>query len=173
MGGSALKSQIGIGTRLPNVKSILDISSNNKGVLLPRVNNINAMNLGVNENGMLMMSADSKKNIFWTGTKWRVFRAIKNAVFTLDCSSIKSSAFLKTNSAASGHIQITVKVTEPGSLNLQTNFQNSVRFIGARTVDAGNEVLTLEAVGTPTTSGNANFTLTSGGTTCTIPITIN
>lgn len=170
-----LKSQVGIGTASPNLKSILDISSTIKGVLLPRINTqgMNNMNLTMVENGMLVMNSQAKKIDFWNGKKWKVFKTLKNAVFTLDCSTVKNQSFLSANYPASGYIEVTLNVTEPGNVNLLTNSQNSVRFIGARNVNTGNEIFWLEAVGTPSASGNVNFTIASGGTTCTIPLTIN
>ncbi|MBP2616745.1 hypothetical protein [Chryseobacterium jejuense] len=170
-----LKGQIGIGVSSPNTKSILDIESKNKGVLFPLINNVtrNSMNLGNSESSMWIMNTDTKRVNFWNGEQWKTFQSIKSAVFTINCSTVRDFSFLNVNQPASGYIQITLNVTEPGSVSLQTGTQNGIRFIGAQSVNSGNVEFTLEAVGTPSASGNSNFTLTNGGTSCTFPVTIH
>lgn len=170
-----LKGQIGIGIASPNINSVLDIKAKDKGVLFPLINNMNrnSMNLGISENSMWIMNSDTKVANFWNGQNWRTFQSIKQAVFTMDCSSLKNFSYLNVNQTASGYIQIMLNVAEPGSLSLQSNTQNGIRFIGAQSVDTGKMIFTLDVVGTPTSAGNLTFTIISNESSCTFPVTIN
>ncbi|WP_160136987.1 hypothetical protein [Chryseobacterium sp. c4a] len=168
-------AQVGVGTESPNMKSVLEVKANNKGMIFPRINTVtrNGMNLGPSENSMWIMNTDTKRANFWDGTQWRNFQSIKPAVFTMDCTTVVNNSYLNVNMSASGYIRITLNVSEPGAVSLQTNIVNGVRFIGAQSVNSGKIDFILNVVGTPTASGNVNFTLTGGGTSCTIPVKIN
>ncbi|MDN3695153.1 hypothetical protein QWZ06_24430 [Chryseobacterium tructae] len=167
-------AQVGVGTVSPNLKSVLDVNASNKGMMFPKINLVtrNAMTMGAPESSMWIMNTDTKIANFWNGTQWRNFLSVKPAVFTMDCTSIVSSNYLTVNKPATGFIQVVLTVSEPGAVSLQTNTINGVRFIGAQGVSSGSVVFTLDAVGTPTASGDVNFTLVGGGATCTIPVRI-
>jgi starch-binding outer membrane protein, SusD/RagB family len=61
---------VGIGTNTPNANALLDIQSNNKGILLPRMDSAQRKNIS-NTKGLLVY--DSTYNSFWynTGTEWQ------------------------------------------------------------------------------------------------------
>ncbi len=64
--------QVGIGTNTPDPKSILDISSTTKGVLIPRLSAAQqatlATTLTAAQAGMMVMDASTGKLVGWTGT---------------------------------------------------------------------------------------------------------
>lgn len=75
---SILKSQVGIGTETPNSSSILDISSTNKGVLLPRVSLTSANDSSTITNpaeGLIVWNTNASSNLptgitYYSGNKW-------------------------------------------------------------------------------------------------------
>ena len=72
-------AQVGIGTNTPEPKSILDISSTTKGVLIPRLSTAQqatlAATLTAAQAGMMVTDASTGKIMGWTGT---VFTDITN-----------------------------------------------------------------------------------------------
>lgn len=68
-------TQYGIGTNSPDPHSVLDISSTQKGLLLPRLTttqqNTLAASLTTTQKGMLITDAVSGKTLFWNGTVWQ------------------------------------------------------------------------------------------------------
>jgi hypothetical protein len=62
---------IGIGTPTPNASALLDISSNNKGLLMPRMTSAQRNAIVAPAKGL--MAFDSSQNSFWyyTGSGWR------------------------------------------------------------------------------------------------------
>ncbi len=62
---------VGIGTNTPNAAAILDISSSNKGLLIPRMNSTQRNAIAAPVKGL--MTFDSSKNSFWfyTGNGWK------------------------------------------------------------------------------------------------------
>lgn len=69
--------QVGIGTSAPNSKAILDISSTDKGLLLPRMNTTQrlSINPAMPARGLLVFDTDSSAFMFWTGTNWQRLNA--------------------------------------------------------------------------------------------------
>lgn len=74
-------SQVGVGTITPNSKSILDLSSNNKGLLIPRMTGSEKsdMNLTSSDKGMMIFQTDTpapplpptSAGLYWfDGTDW-------------------------------------------------------------------------------------------------------
>ena len=77
-------AQTGIGTTTPNREAALDISSTQKGVLLPRLNAAQQAtllaNLTPSQKGMLVTDATTGKLLYWNGTGWK------------DCSTLTITA---------------------------------------------------------------------------------
>ncbi len=67
------KAQIGIGTNTPNGKSILDLSSTTKGLLVPRMTTTEriAINPANPARGLLVYDLDSLAYMSWNGTIWQ------------------------------------------------------------------------------------------------------
>ncbi|MCU0375105.1 MAG: hypothetical protein MUF24_07340, partial [Chitinophagaceae bacterium] len=61
-------AQIGIGTTTPNVRAVLDLSSTDKGLLIPRMTAVQrlAISLGSPARGLMVFDTDSVAFMFWT-----------------------------------------------------------------------------------------------------------
>jgi hypothetical protein len=77
LGIGLLHGQVGIGTTSPQAGSILDISSTNKGILIPRVNILNLLTtapiIGGASPGLLVYNTNTITGEgfhYWTGTLW-------------------------------------------------------------------------------------------------------
>jgi microcystin-dependent protein len=72
---TAAQTSIGIGTTTPDPNAVLDINSNQKGVLFPRLTTAQqttlAAMLGPSELGMIVTDAGSGTPRWWTGSAWR------------------------------------------------------------------------------------------------------
>ncbi|MCU0376522.1 MAG: hypothetical protein MUF24_14540, partial [Chitinophagaceae bacterium] len=71
--GMVALAQIGIGTTTPNAKAVLDVSSTDKGLLIPRMTAVQrlAINPGNPARGLMVFDTDSVAFMFWTGTGWQ------------------------------------------------------------------------------------------------------
>jgi len=66
----AYSQSVGIGTTNPGSSSILDVQSNNKGVLLPRMTTAQRKAILNPETGLLVYDIDKKSVMMFEGTKW-------------------------------------------------------------------------------------------------------
>ena len=70
-------SQTGIGTQTPDNNAILDISSTQKGLLLPRLNAAQLSTLTATltaaQAGMMVTDATTGRTVYWNGTGWNAF----------------------------------------------------------------------------------------------------
>jgi hypothetical protein len=62
---------VGIGTITPNASAVLDIASNNKGVILPRINTVSRLNIVNPAQGLTVFEIDSKSYWYFDGTSWQ------------------------------------------------------------------------------------------------------
>jgi len=69
---SFAQNNIGIGTTTPNASAQLEVSSTNKGLLIPRMTAVQrqAINPAVNARALMVFDTDSSAFFFWTGTVW-------------------------------------------------------------------------------------------------------
>ena len=67
---SANAQNVGIGTDTPNGNAILDVSSTNKGLLLPRLADTNAIN-GAKPAGLMIFSNADNQIYFYNGSFWQ------------------------------------------------------------------------------------------------------
>ena len=70
-------AQTGIGTQTPDINAILDISSTQKGLLLPRLNAAQLSTLTATlttaQAGMMVTDATTSRTVYWSGTGWKAF----------------------------------------------------------------------------------------------------
>ena len=66
------QGNIGIGTTTPNASAQLDVSSNSRGLLIPRMTAVQrlAINPAANAKALMVFDTDSSAFFFWTGTAW-------------------------------------------------------------------------------------------------------
>jgi hypothetical protein len=68
-----LNAQVGIGTQTPSAKSILDLTSTNKGFLLPRMTTTERTGIapdGTTDKGMQVFDTTTNSIWFWNGALW-------------------------------------------------------------------------------------------------------
>ncbi|MFD0963395.1 hypothetical protein [Pseudofulvibacter geojedonensis] len=114
-------SQVGIGTTNPDSSSILDINSNNKGVLLPRLTNTERNTISSPAKGLVIFNSTTNSLEINTGTpSYPLWQALQtNNIVSTDSNNIISTgtdggAYLASTSYSgkfiinnSGHITIT------------------------------------------------------------------
>lgn len=71
--GFAAFAQIGIGTNTPNGKALLDLSSTEKGLLIPRMTSAQriAINPAMPARGLMVFDTDNTSFMYWTGSAWQ------------------------------------------------------------------------------------------------------
>lgn len=75
---SELKAQVGIGTTTPHESAVLDVQSDNKGVLIPRIVleiTTSATPINNPENGLMVYNTKDTNDVvpgfyYWESTKW-------------------------------------------------------------------------------------------------------
>lgn len=76
-------SQVGVNTTNPHVSAELDVSSTNKGLLVPRLTTSAIATLASTASeGLIVFDTDRKLFLGWDGTKWQVFGNV-NPVTTI------------------------------------------------------------------------------------------
>ena len=70
---SFFAAQVGIGTTIPDPKALLDLTSTQKGLLLPRMDDTQfaALNVGSVPEGLVVYNTTTKKFLGWDGTSWQ------------------------------------------------------------------------------------------------------
>jgi hypothetical protein len=71
--GLNAQNGVGIGTSNPNANAILDVKSNSKGLLIPRMLSTQreSMALGVTDRGMIVYDGTLNQFMFFNGTAWK------------------------------------------------------------------------------------------------------
>lgn len=100
-------AQVGIGTTAPNTSSILDISSANSGLLIPRVSLLSATDVATISSpaiSLLVYNSGFTPNgyYFWNGTVWVQLATVNNTYWSLtgNAGTNPSSNFLGTTDDA-------------------------------------------------------------------------
>ena len=68
LAAQAASAQVGIGTTNPSANSVLDLTSPNKGLMLPRVNNTSAVSNPTA--GLMIYNMNTQSPAFYNGTSW-------------------------------------------------------------------------------------------------------
>jgi hypothetical protein len=64
-------AQVGIGTKTPHPSAVLDLNSNDKGLLIPRLTETQKVGISNPAEGLLIYQTDSLRGFYlWKGTKW-------------------------------------------------------------------------------------------------------
>src|ERR1700722_4569066 len=67
----SLMAQVGIGTTTPNNSAQLDITSNSKGLLIPRMTTIQRTSISSPAKGLMVFDNDSAYFFYFDGHSWR------------------------------------------------------------------------------------------------------
>ncbi|REC52840.1 MULTISPECIES: hypothetical protein [Chryseobacterium] len=166
-------NNIGIGTNAPNTNSILDMSSSDKGILIPRVNLTSSTqdlngdgdnNVANQPEGLLVFNSGStleKGYYFWNGTEWRNIKnssSVAPGISSINCLSTVLSP--KTYVAGSPYIgSMSVAYTGgngasygSGTPISSTGVTGLTATLRAGTLAVGDGMLIYDITGTPSGS---------------------
>lgn len=95
IGWNAVYSQVGIGTTNPDPSAILDVSSEDSGILIPRLPSANRTAMP-NVQGMLVYDTDINSFVYNDGTQWVVL------VSSINSSNLTQAGSYETGPIVSG-----------------------------------------------------------------------
>lgn len=162
-------AQVGINTEVPDEKSILEIISSDKGILIPRMTEAQRDAIQpttTNQQSLLIFNTDEDCFNYWhkVDMEWKsICGKIGKANFEIsDCNSIAVTGhYLDKTSLGTGHyITVNVVVTKPGTYTITAmpNPENGYYFtLSGEFLATGSYKLIIPGAGTPT-----NFTPTGG-----------
>ena len=82
MGTLNAQQNVGIGTSTPNASAQLDVSSTNKGALIPRMTTTQRKAISAPAAGLLVFDMDKKTIYMHDGIKWHPFLTTHHSPFT-------------------------------------------------------------------------------------------
>jgi len=74
---SKARGQIGINTTSPDPSSVLDITSQDRGLLIPRLRTDQRLNISNPQTGLMVFDYQEKLFYFWNGSKWEAINVWK------------------------------------------------------------------------------------------------
>lgn len=113
---------IGIGTSFPNTDAILDLTTINKGLLLPRVNNANKFSM--NSAGLIIYNTDTSNLEFHNGTAWNPVGGTPSSYILRGGNSATSLLSLGTQTGSAFPVSIMVNGND--RLMIQENAVRSI-----------------------------------------------
>jgi hypothetical protein len=172
---------VGIGTASPNASAILDVTSTTKGFLPPRMTSAQKNAISSPATGLVLFCSDCNScnnsggelQVYTgsgAGQGWKcVGGSGGTSVFTADCSTATMNGSLSAGDTATATITMSVNVSSLGTYNIQSSMTDGVQFSANGTfTSTGIQTVTLYPVGTPVNSGSYTWTISSGGSTCSV-----
>jgi hypothetical protein len=173
---------VGVGVTSPNNSAKLEVTSPNKGVLLPRI----ALNSATDQvtilspaTGLLVYNTGTagltyKGYVFWNGTEWRTFNnssSNQGTVGSISCSSVSLSPPTYTSGVAyNGTMTVPYTNGDGGAYPAQSigpvNGLTATLSAGNFNVGSGNLLYTVSGTPTVTSPVTTTFPLNIGGQTC-------
>ncbi len=135
------QENVGIGTLFPNPKAILELSSTEKGFMMPRMNTAQRLALapsGANDAGLTVYDINDNLFYYWTGSAWQLYPKLSDGDWIVSGNNLYP--------AVSGNIGI-------GTVNplAKLHTVGSLRFSGIGTSNSNQLVLTIDASGNVST----------------------
>lgn len=106
-----LMAQVGIGTNNPHITAALDIASNSKGLLIPRLTTTERDLIASPATGLLIYNTTTNGIEFFNGTNWGA-QMVKE---------LKAQALLSAAAASNGSVPL-LQPTNPDLANIVSNF---------------------------------------------------
>ncbi len=176
----------GIGTASPDGTAILDVTSSNKGVLLPRVALTSATDKVTISNpatGLLVYNTGTSTltyvgYVFWNGSEWRTFNNSSTgsgSIGSINCSAVSLSPATYTASIPySGTLSVPYTGGNGGMYSAQTvgPVNGLTATLSSGNFANGSGTLSYSVTGSPTVSSptTTTFNLNIGGQTCTATV---
>jgi hypothetical protein len=171
--------QVGIGTTNPNAKSMLDVVSTAKGVLLPRMTQaqrdaISPGTIDASRDGLLIYNTDTGCYNFWNIAQNKWVSLCQSscdpssfADFTIDCGQFPAAdtnSYTVGNSVSGNTITVSVNVTHIGPYAISITSDNGIAYsAGGTFTSTGVQNVTIaNATGSPSSS-TMNFIVKSNG----------
>ncbi|MCB2222412.1 MAG: hypothetical protein KQI35_18655 [Bacteroidetes bacterium] len=179
---------IGIGTENPDETSILDLSSNSKGILIPRLNQMAIESIESPTDGLMVYNTDDGRLYIFVGAQaaWRGIGYVSSIPLDAEieigngseCMILGINGEYKDGVALTynEYVSIAINVISPGSYSITTDTVNGYSFSTSGIFNStGFQNIGLLGNGTPITPQNDLFTVSSinGGGTCTFDITVD
>jgi len=112
-------AQVGIGTETPDESAILEVSSSDKGLLIPRIDTSAVTNPAI---GLLVFQPTDQGFYFYTGSQWKIIGQIAKEISDSDMDT-----YIKVEQGADDDmIRFGIGGTE--YLRIEENAQGTVRF---------------------------------------------
>jgi hypothetical protein len=183
LASASVHAQVKVGDNPTTIdpNAVLEMESNAKGMLLPRMTAVERDAISNPTNSMLIYNTtESCINIYnLKETKWKSIcgeDAAGTAEFTTDCSKLAVSGTYTTGIQLDGdvnYITITVDVTELGSYTIVTRSGAGMYFAATgEFTTLGEQEIVLEGQGYPLVAGANFLALDINGTTCTTVINV-
>lgn len=172
----AQESVVGINTLAPDPSAALEVFSNSKGFLPPRLTTEQRDAMNSQPAGLIIYNSDLNCLQYWNGAKWIGQCSDSVSVVFVDCSTgIVSGEFVSgLVMTAENKLTVSVIVTEVGPWNAFSDVVNGISFSGNGTFNAlGPQKITLTATGTPSEGGDFNFVIKMDTSVCTKVITFD
>lgn len=172
-------AQIGIGTETPNAAAILDITSTNRGLLLPRMTTTQRNAIASPVAGLTIYNTTSNCMNIFNGAGWNELcgTATQGLIATIDCAGATHNGTL-TSGATASSVSSAISYTGGNGLPYSGQTVTSTGVTGltanlsAGTMASGAGSLTYTITGTPSGSGTASFAISVGGQSCTLTRTV-
>ncbi len=168
----SLWSQTGISTTTPHESAVLDLTVNGKALLLSRMQNTAAISNP--KNGMIIYDKSSNciksyENNAWSGCIYTSLGKISG----IDCSTITHNGTLISGIPAENVYSIINYTGGSGKKHYgqsvaSTGVTGLTAVLDAGTLNSGNGTLLYKIIGTPASSGVADFAINIGGQSCTL-----
>ncbi|TWP23292.1 hypothetical protein ETU08_08030 [Apibacter muscae] len=172
-----LFSQVGIGIDNPNPHSLLEVYSQNAGILIPRLteqqrnsltsSNSTEINLTDTDNSLLIYNTTENCFNYWNSseTEWKSLCGVKGkAKFTINCKDIViNGVYIEGNNLTdSDYISVPVNITKPGTYNIKIITDNNYSFQAEGVFDyIGSYTIKVMGMGTPLKKGENLLTIKS------------
>jgi uncharacterized protein (TIGR02145 family) len=176
-----LRSQVVVGTGMPDGSALLEVQSGIGGVLLPRMTQTQRDAIASPATGLMLYNTSTRCLEVNVGTpssvEWARTNCLPGSITTLNCAGATVSGSLQLNQAASG-VSASVPYTggNGGAHNGQTVASTGATGLTATLSPGGfadgSGSITYTITGTPASGGTASFALSIGGQTCTLDVTV-
>ena len=172
--GISYAQNVGIGTVTPAASAKLEISSNSKGFLPPRMSEAERNNIENPVDGLIIFNNTTGTINFYFNGIWNEFSAVPlGAIGMLNCAAATATGMLTQGILASG-VSSRIPYTggngrkHSGQTVPSTGVEGLMATLAAGNFadGAGNLVYTISGI--PANSGLASFALNIGGKTCTL-----
>lgn len=166
--------QMGIGTVTPNASSILELKTTNKGFLPPRMTDVQRDSIVAPATGLTIFNTNSGCLNIYIDTAWFEFCGVPvGNIATMSCTDTVQTGSLRAGVAAAG-VNTVVRYTNANGGSHSGVTVNSAGVIGltatlaAGSFAKGSGELVFAISGTPASAGEAAFSFSIGGKSCTI-----